>query len=209
MTQNPRSLEEGYWLTAINNMEKVKTKNGKSGKITKESGLPDGVTASLDGKLLIVKGPKGESKREIRQKEVSVKIETNKIVFETGRLTKRNKKVLGALMAHVKNMIKGSLQNHTYALKICAGHFPVTVTVADGKLQVKNFLGEKVPRILKLKEGIIVKVEGSLIYVSSASKELAGQTSADIEQITRRPGFDTRVFQDGIYIINKDGKELK
>ena len=46
-------------------------------------------------------------------------------------------------------------------------------------------------------------MEGNLIYVESCDKELAGQVAADIEQTTRRPGFDRRIFQDGIYIIEK------
>jgi large subunit ribosomal protein L6 len=62
---------------------------------------------------------------------------------------------------------------------------------------------------LQIKEGATVKVEGDLINVTSTNKETAGQVSADIEQLTRRPGYDKRIFQDGIYIINKDGKELK
>ena len=77
------------------------------------------------------------------------------------------------------------------------------------KLIIKNFLGEKFPRILKLKEGVDVKIEGDKINVQSSSKELAGTTASDIEKITRRPNFDTRIFQDGIYITNKDGKEIK
>mgnify|MGYP001570040019 FL=1 len=85
----------------------------------------------------------------------------------------------------------------------------MNVSTDGNKLSVKNFLGEKVPRVLELKEGATVKVESPLIYVISSNKEIAGQVSADIEQLTRRPGFDTRIFQDGIYIINKDGKELK
>ena len=44
---------------------------------------------------------------------------------------------------------------------------------------------------------------GSIFGVS-----LAGQTAADIEQMTRRPSFYTRIFQDGIYITIKDGKEI-
>jgi large subunit ribosomal protein L6 len=63
--------------------------------------------------------------------------------------------------------------------------------------------------VLDLKNDADVKIEGDLIYVTSQNKETAGQASADIEQLTRRPGYDTRIFQDGIYIINKDGKELK
>ena len=106
-------------------------------------------------------------------------------------------------------MIKGVQKPYVYTLKICSGHFPMNVSVSGEKFIVKNFLGEKTPRILNVKPGVSVKVEGDHITVESADKGLASQVSADIEQLTRRPGFDTRVFQDGCYIIVKDGKELK
>lgn len=178
-------------------------------KITKEIELPDSVSVSINGQFLLVKGAKGEVKRRLKQRNVSIKIGNKKIVFESKSGTKEDKKMLGSLMAHTKNMIKGSLQNHAYILKICSFHFPMNVSVIGNKLIVKNFLGEKVPRVLQLKEGAEVKVDGDLIYVTSSNKEIAGQVSADIEQLMRRPGYDTRVFQDGCYIIVKDGKELK
>ena len=188
-------------------MEKIKS--GSKGKITKEIDVNDSVSASINNQVLLIKGPKGESNRKISKHNISVKIENKKITLESKRGTKEDKKIIGSLTAHVKNMIKGSMQNHVYTLKICSGHFPMNVSVSGSKLIVKNFLGEKVPRILELKQGADVKVEGDLIHVASASKEIAGQVSADIEQLTRRPGFDTRIFQDGCYIIIKDGKELK
>ena len=190
-------------------MREKKRQEAKKQHLRAEVSLPEGVTASVAGNTLAVKGPKGESKRELRQKNVSVKIDGNKIIFETKKSTKRDKKMVYSLVAHAKNMARGVTEAHSYTLKICAGHFPMTITVADSKLSVKNFLGEKVPRVLDLKEGVAVKVEGQLIHVTSSNKEIAGQVAADIEQLTRRPGFDTRVFQDGVYIIIKDGKELK
>ena len=189
--------------------KKKQSKPGKKQNVRIEVALPEGVAASVAGNMLTIKGPKGEVTRELKQKNVSVKIDGQKIILETKRFTKKDKKMAYSLTAHAKNMIKGTTQTHEYTLKICAGHFPMTVAVADNKLSVKNFLGEKVPRILPLKEGASVKVDGQLIHITSTSKEIAGQVAAGIEQLTRRPGFDTRVFQDGIYIINKDGKELK
>ena len=82
------------------------------------------------------------------------------------------------------------------------------MTINNSELIVKNFLGEKVPRTLKLKPGAEVKVEGDLIVVESPSKEIAGQVSADIEQLTRRTGYDSRIFQDGIWIVSKGDKEV-
>lgn len=187
----------------------AKEKSKRKEAIKKEMELPDGVSASMDGRFLIVKGQKGEARREVKQRNISIKTEGKKIFLESKSGKKEDKKVIGSLTAHIKNMIKGSSQNHVYTLKICSGHFPMNVSVGNNKLSVKNFLGEKVPRVLQLKSGADVKVEGDLINVTSTSKETAGQVSADIEQLTRRPGYDTRIFQDGIYIINKDGKHLK
>ena len=178
-------------------------------KISTELDLPDDASVHLNGSNLIAKGPKGEVKKDIKKYNISVKVDSKKIIFESGKATKENKKMLGTLTAQVKNMLKGVMQNHTYILKICSGHFPMNVSTDGNKLSVKNFLGEKVPRVLELKEGATVKVESPLIYVISSNKEIAGQVSADIEQLTRRKVLDKRIFQDGIYIINKDGKELK
>src|SRR3989338_2299349 len=108
--------------------------------------------------------------------------------------------------AHVRNLVRGADEGHVYKLKICASHFPMTVQVAGSQLVIKNFLGEKFPRTLALKEGATVKVDGQIITVESANKETAGTVASDIEKLTRRPGFDPRVFQDGIYMILKDGK---
>ena len=53
-----------------------------------------------------------------------------------------------------------------------------------------------------------VKVEAKDVIVESVDKELAGETAASIEELTKRPGFDKRIFQDGIYIYYKDGKGI-
>lgn len=186
-----------------------KGKNQKKGKITRDIELPSDVSAFLDNGFLLIKGPKGEVKIGSKQRNVVIKIENKKITIESKSGTKVDKKIIGSVVAHIKNMIKGSLQKHTYILKICSGHFPMSVSATGNKFIVKNFLGEKVPRVLQLKDGADVKVEGDLIYVTSPNKEIAGQISADIEQLTRRPGYDSRIFQDGCYIISKTGKELK
>ena len=85
----------------------------------------------------------------------------------------------------------------------------MSVSSKDGKFEVKNFIGERIPRVYKLMDNVEVKIEGDIIVVSSANKEVAGQTAASIEQLCKRPGFDSRTFQDGIYLIEKAGKEIK
>ncbi len=49
-------------------------------------------------------------------------------------------------------------------------------------------------------------MDGEELTISGPSIEDVGQTAADIEQLTRVSGKDTRVFQDGVYITQKPEK---
>lgn len=186
-----------------------KSRQAKKKDLIAEIRIPEGLSINVDNGMLTLKGKKGEVKKDFPDKKITVESRDNSIILKAGRFSKVKKKIIRSYAAHIKNMIRGGMEGHKYMLKICSGHFPMNVSVNKSELTVKNFLGEKVPRVLKLKEGAAVKVEGDKISVESASKEIAGQISADIEQLTRRTRYDLRIFQDGIYIINKDGKEVR
>jgi large subunit ribosomal protein L6 len=171
--------------------------------------IPKGLEVNVDKWTISVKGPKGEVKKTFVVPNVRVESKENKIMIKSSKSSKREKKLIGTLKANIKNMFKGANELHKYELKICSGHFPMKVDVKGDTLTINNFLGEKHPRTLKLKEGVKVKVEADKINVEGVDKSLAGQTAADIEQLTRRTNYDGRIFQDGIYITNKDGKEIK
>lgn len=171
--------------------------------------ITEGCQASLENKTIFVKGEKGETRRTLFDPTVSIQIKENQIILSTKNFTKKSKKLVNTFKAHIKNMFKGALEGHIYKLKICSGHFPMTVTVKDQTFEIKNFIGEKVPRKIKVIEGTEVKIDGAEIVVEGIDKEKTGQMAASIEQLTRRPGFDKRIFQDGIYMIEKDGKPIK
>ena len=65
-------------------MVKGKNKIKEKTKVIKEIELPEGVTTSLDGQLLIVKGPKGEVKRQIKKRDISITIGDKKYAFVVG-----------------------------------------------------------------------------------------------------------------------------
>ncbi len=95
-----------------------------------------------------------------------------------------------------------------YQLKICFSHFPITVDIKDKEVSIKNFLGEKIPRTTKILEGVDVEIDGQIIKVTSVDKELAGQVAANFESVTKIRKKDRRIFQDGIFMINKAGRQL-
>ena len=170
--------------------------------------LPENVNASIDGRKLTVNGPKGSLERMFSYTRISMKIQDNKIVLEVKNGNKRDKTMLGTYRAHIKNMIKGVTNGFVYKLKIVSTHFPMSVSVSGNELIVKNFFGEKHPRRLKLYDDVKVTVKGDEIIVEGIDKERVGQQAANIEQLTRIKDKDPRVFQDGIYIVQKDEKVL-
>ncbi len=171
--------------------------------------MPQGVQVSLVQKTVTLKGPKGELSQDISDPRIEVKLEGTAVRLQSKILSRHLKKKLKSYKAHILNKIKGVLEGYRYRLKICSGHFPMSVSIAGAEFFIKNFLGEKVPRVMKVKPGASVKIEGDLITVESADKERAGQIAADIEQLARIVNRDRRVFQDGIYMIEKANRQIK
>ncbi len=166
------------------------------------------VTVQLDGASLKFKGPQGEAERKFVHPKIKISLEGKKIILTVQKATRREKAVLGSYTAHVKNLLKGVQELHTYKLKICSGHFPMNVSVSGTEFIIKNFFGESVPRKVSIIKGADVKVNGTEIVVTSTNKEIAGQMAASIESLCRITNRDLRIFQDGCYIVEKAGKSL-
>jgi large subunit ribosomal protein L6 len=178
-------------------------------ELTQTLKIEEGVTVAIDGSTITARGPAGEVRRTIADPRISVRVDGDVLEVKTEGATKRELCKMRTWRSHILNMMRGARESHTYRLKVCSGHFPMNVSVSEKDFTVKNFLGEKVPRVLRLRQGSAVKVDGGMVTVESTSKELAGQTAADIEQLCKISGRDRRTFQDGIWIIEKDGKPIK
>lgn len=170
-----------------------------------EVAVPQGVHATLDGRDLIVKGPKGETRRTLLQPGVSIVVEASAVHVKAGDASKREKRHAGSISAHIKNMIEGVQTPFHFKLKVCASHFPMNVSVQGNKLVVKNFLGEKIPRQIEFEAGATVKVTGDVIEIESCDIEVGGRTASKFENLTFVSKRDRRIFQDGIYVTHKPG----
>ncbi|MBW3017426.1 50S ribosomal protein L6 [Candidatus Woesearchaeota archaeon] len=195
-------------LLTDTNMAKKKKSTG----IKVEVKLPAGVTAEVSEAnqfaTVVMKKGNSENKRTYDTKVAGIAADSGKIVISAPKDSRKYRKVVGTFEAHITNQAEGVEKIHVYKLKICSGHFPMSVTVSGDTLTIKNFLGETVPRTLKLRQGVSVKVSGTEIKVESTSIELAGQTAASIESLSKIKQKDSRIFQDGIYITEKDGEPV-
>jgi len=176
--------------------------------IFQEIEIPEGIEVELQGSTLRVKGPEGEITRSFKLGKLDFKKEGNKIIVGNEKSTKNEKKMTNTIAAHIRNMLKGVREKFEYELKICFSHFPITVEVKGHDVLIKNFLGEKIPRKTTVPEGAEVEVGKEIITIKSVDKELAGRAAANFEAATKIRNRDRRIFQDGIFMIKKAGKEI-
>jgi len=88
-------------------------------------------------------------------------------------------------------------------MEVHYAHFPMQVDVDGDEVVIENFLGEKAPRRTPVRGDTEVEIDGEEITLRGSDKEAVGQTAADIEQLTKVTDKDNRVFQDGVYIVEK------
>jgi large subunit ribosomal protein L6 len=165
--------------------------------------IPRGVTATLSGATLTVKGQKGQISREFRFPGIKITA-GDKVIVEATKFDKQTKATVGTYASHVSNMVKGVTEGYEYSMKIVYSHFPIQVKV-EGKdrVSIGNFLGERKPRYAPIMGDTKVDVAGDRITLTGINKEHVGQTAANIEQACKIRKRDPRVFQDGVYITNK------
>jgi len=174
--------------------------------IKEEIEIPTNVDAKIEGSILSIKGPNGEMKKRIMLK---ISHEGNKIIIEKKNGTKRDKNMIKTNAALIRNMVKGALEGYDYSLQVCSVHFPMNVSATKDFVIVKNFLGETKERKAVILPNVKVEIKGDIVKVHSADKEAAGQTAANIESATKVTNRDRRIFQDGIWMIEKAGKALE
>ena len=170
--------------------------------------IPDGIELKLEKNKIEAKGPEGENSREFKISGLIFEKKNDEILIGSKKATKKEKRRINTMKAHINNIIKGVQKKFEYKLKVCFNHFPFTIEIKGNEATIKNFLGEKIPRKLTIPEGVEAKVEKDIIIIKSTNKELAGQAAANFETATKIRLRDRRVFQDGLFIIEKDGRTI-
>jgi len=174
--------------------------------------IPDNVKITIDNDKITSKGPLGTVTKKFKLGKIILKIEGNKMIVWYSKATKREKKMINTIASYIQSMIVGVTKGFEYKLQICAVHFPITTKVdnQNNEFVIKNFLGESKDRIAKIFPEVNINVNGDIITVKGADKELVGQQAANLETATKVAKLDRRIFQDGIWIISKEkGRKQK
>lgn len=156
--------------------------------------IPEGITIEINGLQIKVKGPKGELSRTFNNNEIEIIKENNTIIVKGKKLA-----ITRTIKSHISNMCRGVKNQYEKHMKVVFSHFPISLTVKNNKLEIKNFIGEKNPRFAKIVKNSEVQINGQDIIIKGIDKEAVGQTAANFMIATKIKKLDPRVFQDGIY----------
>jgi len=165
--------------------------------------IPDDVSAETDHLELTVEGPNGSVTRRLWYPDIEVAVEDGAVVIASDNEDAKTNATVGTFESHVANMIHGVTEGWEYTMEVYYAHFPMQVNVEGDEVVIENFLGERAQRRTPVRGDTDVQIDGETVTLSGSDKEAVGQTAADIEQLTKVTDKDTRVFQDGVYIVEK------
>ena len=141
--------------------------------------IPEGVTITLEGNHIVVKGPKGTLEKDLNP-NVTVKVENNIATVEIASEQYGN--LHGLTRTLVNNMVCGVKDEFTKTLQINGVGYRAQ---KQGTKLVMN-LGYSHPVTMEAPEGITFDVpDANTIIVRGIDKELVGQTAAVVR--TKRP----------------------
>ena len=165
--------------------------------------IPEGISVSFSQDVFTVRGPLGTVERKLWYPGIKIDVREGEVVVDAVSSRKEQKAMVGTFTSHIKNLIKGVNEGFECKMSIVYSHFPMQVKVDGKSFIIGNFLGEKKLRVAKILGETKVKVTGNEVTITGINKEDVGQTAANIEQKTKIRRFDPRIFQDGIYIVQK------
>ncbi|MCX6774273.1 MAG: 50S ribosomal protein L6 [Candidatus Micrarchaeota archaeon] len=158
--------------------------------------IPSGISASLEKNVISVKGPKGSVRKELKVHGVEVSLKDSKLEVDG-----KNIAVINTVKRQVLKMIEGCRDGFSSRMIIRYSHFPIKVSVKGNFFIIDNFGGEKLQRRAGIIGDTKVKISGQELTVEGPSRDDVSQTIANIRQHTKTKKKDSRVFQDGIYLI--------
>ncbi len=166
--------------------------------------VPAGVTASMDGGVLSMKGPKGTLTLAMRD-EISYTLEDGAIAVKPANDTKQARAFWGMQRTLVQNLVTGVTDGFTKTLEITGVGYRANAQGRKLKLQ----LGYSHDVDLEVPEGVEVKTpDQTTVEISGADKQKVGQFAAEIRRWRKPEPYKGKgIKYRGEYIFRKEGKK--
>ena len=166
--------------------------------------IPTGVTASVDGQTVKVKGPKG-ALQFVAPDEISVAMDKGVVKLDPRNETKRARSMWGTSRTLVSNLMVGVTKGFESKLEINGVGYRAAV---QGK-NLQLSLGYSHDVVFAIPEGIaIVTPKPTEIVITGIDKQKVGQVAAEIRAFRKPEPYKGKgVKYAGEFIFRKEGKK--
>ena len=166
--------------------------------------VPAGVTVSVTGQSVAVKGPKGELK-EVLNEQVLVKMEEGGVKVDPINQSKLARSSWGMSRTLVANMVKGVTEGYSKSLEINGVGYRAAL---DGKVLKLN-LGYSHDVNYPVPEGLDIKTpKPTEIVITGINKQRVGQVAAEIRDWRGPEPYKGKgIKYAGETIFRKEGKK--
>ena len=166
--------------------------------------VPSGVTASVDGQTVKMKGPKGQLQFIVHD-DVDVKFEGGQVKVAPRSETKRARSLYGTARAQIANLVEGVTKGFEKKLEITGVGYRAA-------LQGKNLqlaLGYSHDVVYQIPEGITIAVgKPTEITITGIDSQRVGQVAAEIRAYRPPEPYKGKgVKYAGEFIFRKEGKK--
>lgn len=169
--------------------------------------IPAGVTITLDGTKVTVKGPKGTLERNI-DKHLSVKIEGTELLVTRPDDSISMKMIHGTTRALIQNMVDGVSNGFSKDLEIRGVGYKC-------EMQGKNlvlYVGHSHADTIVPPEGVAISTGKNMsIKVEGIDKELVGQVAANIRNVKKPEPYHGKGirYKDEVVVIRQPSAKKK
>ena len=166
--------------------------------------LPAGVTATTEGEILKVKGPKGELTLQMRD-EIAYEISDDGILVKPANDTKQARAFWGMQRTLVDNLVTGVTEGFSKTLEISGVGYRAQAQGKNLRLQ----LGYSHDVNFPVPEGVEVKTpDQNTVEISGIDKQKVGQVAAEIRRWRKPEPYKGKgIKYRGEYIFRKEGKK--
>jgi large subunit ribosomal protein L6 len=169
--------------------------------------VPSNVTATVSGRTVKMKGPKGELSFTVPE-ELKVEKGADGIELSTVEDSKLARSMWGMSRSMVANLVHGVTTGYSRTLEIQGVGFRAAM---KGKDQLQLNIGFSHDVVHKIPAGVEVKVAGAkqeIITVSGIDAQLVGQVAANIRASRPPEPYQGKgIRYKGEYIFRKEGKK--
>ena len=166
--------------------------------------IPAGVTVTIDGNTVTVKGPKGELTNEFN-KLIKIEQVDNEIICSRDNDAIFTKSIHGTTNSLIENMIVGVSEGYTKELEAVGVGY--RFAVAGNKITVTA--GYSHPVIVEVPAGLNVESKvNTELTISGIDKQKVSEFAANIRKIRKPEPYKGKgIRYKGEYIRRKEGKK--